>query len=168
MNWWQVNPKELPELDILEDILIDIKDTDEYQSGNIVLSLYPSRPGDSTHLTSNNEKPVESKRVIVYEADMPKIEPYDFDIEGDLFGMPTTIPSIGIKKIEYEVTKLLVVLSIELFNVSLETKHLVHETVKRIEDYVTDDNLIDVNHRFSKIDLKTSIYKYKFLGSSVN
>lgn len=155
MEWWQVDPRGLPELDTLGDILLDIEDTDEYQSGNIILNIYAYGSG-------NNE----TKKVVFYETDIPRINPYDFDIEGDLFEMPTMVPSIGIKRTEYEVTKLLIVLNIELSNVSLDTKHLVHETIKRIEDYVNDDNLIEINHNLTKIGLKTLIYKYRILTAT--
>ena len=155
MSWWEKHPNELPDIETLNDILLDIKDTDDYISGNVLLSIHPS-PNVSNY--------AESKRVFVCDIDKSDFEPIHYYQDEVAHGLST----IKTKTTEYQVTKSYINLIIQLHNVPFETRTLVCETIQRVKEFITDDNLISVesnNHAYkSDINLLMSIYESELIN----
>lgn len=145
------DPRNLPELESLKDILLEIKDTDDYLSGRVEISLAK----DIGEYINNVD------RVVVYEAVLPTIS--SINIYDEDFAQPTTV---SIKKIEYRVDKLLVNLSIKIKNVSVETREIVFDVFERVKNYLNGE-IFYTNCLYDEFTLIGNVYESTILGSSV-
>lgn len=156
------DPRNLPELESLKDILLEIKDTDDYLSGRVEISLYRVNHWDVQGLAKDIGEYINNvDRVVVYEAVLPTIS--SINIYDEDFAQPTTV---SIKKIEYRVDKLLVNLSIKIKNVSVETREIVFDVFERVKNYLNGE-IFYTSSLYDEFTLIGNVYESTILGSSV-
>lgn len=163
------HPKYLPNIETVEDILLDIKDTDDYKFGNIEIGLVGNYAGrwNSTLYKVFQDYPLDpSVEVkVFYEAVMPKSNLcYSYD---DSIGCMPTL-SVQIKKTEYRILKLLYLLDIKYYsNISEESHYIIEDTIDRIKDYLEDSNILKIERIGNNFKILHNIYDVTILGSSV-
>lgn len=153
------HPKNLPDIETIEDILLDIKDTNEYRSGKIEIVLN----GDNyqLHKMGFSYKPQRELKV-VYEAIMPRnlLSPVCESSGASRMG-------VSIKKTEYQIFKLLAHLAIQQYDtVTYETIVVINDTIQRIKDYLGDSVIKEYGDAYNKY-LLFNIHRVTILGSSV-
>lgn len=152
------HPKNLPDIETIEDILLDIKDTNEYQSGKIEIVL--KSDNYQLHKMGFSYKPQRELKV-VYEAIMPRnlLSPV-YESSG------VSGTSIPIKKTEYQIFKLLAHLAIQYDTATYETIVVINDTIQRIKDYLGYSVIKEYGDAYNKY-LLFNIHRVTILGSSV-
>jgi hypothetical protein len=129
------HPKNLPNIETIEDILLDIKDTDEYQNGKIEIFLN----SDNYQLYKmgfcyNTKRYMKIVLDSVIPENLCKYAHYE---ESGI----SEERNITIKTTEYQIIEIPAYLSIRHNRIKYETMLIINDTIQRIRDYL-GDNLI--------------------------